>query len=521
MAQRPRPTRAPQRVPPRRPPVRSPYAQRRGPTCGSKFGVALLLTVVLIGVFGYILYDRTFGAIASEDVRERPESSGPPPPLLQQPFNVLLIGVDARDLAPDEGVRSDTLIVVHIDPIDKWASMLSIPRDTFVKIPYRDDVEGTKITLAYSWGFQNPEIYGEGTRPSDAGQALAADTVEEFLGLTIDYTVQVDHRGFESLVDAIDGITLDVPHAMLDAEYPTDDFGYVRLLITPGLQRMDGATALQYARTRHIDSDYGRNERQQQVLQATLCELKGRDILGRIEAVPQLVNAVTENVETTMPIDVSTLRGLAALAQDLGIDRLHRYAINPDTVALDERFDNVYDQVWDSASVKELVATFSQNPNQAATPEGPSSTVPEVATIQVQNGRGIRGLAGQVSLDLELAGFTVGDAGDAPADQEHPNTLILDYTGKRQTRERLARIFNVSPEYVRDESANGAAAPFGIDIVVRLGADYEPGQLDLSVTAEPAPNSSDTASQAAVAVPIVADTSPQPAAAPASNGTCK
>ena len=308
MAQPPRSTRSVQRIPARRAPAQSPYRNRHQRGGGGSSVLWLVLIFGIIVVLGYIVWDRTFrtlGDIADvKDVRPKEvEAQGPPPALLQQAFNVLLIGVDAREANPEDGARSDTLIVVHVDPVNKWASMLSIPRDTFVQIPYRDDVAGGKITSAYTWGYSNPEIYGEGTRPDEAGAALAADTVEEFLGLKIDYTAQVNFQGFEQLVDAIDGITVDVPHTILDAEYPTDDYGYVRLLIEPGLQRMDGKTALQYARTRHADNDFGRAARQQQVLQEAARELRQRGILEQVEALPQVLDAMRTSIKTTMPID--------------------------------------------------------------------------------------------------------------------------------------------------------------------------------------------------------------------------
>ena len=230
---------------------------------------------------------------------------------------------------------------------------------------------------------------------------------------------------------------------------------------------MDGMTALRYARTRHVDSDFGRAARQQQVLQAALVELKQRGILGQIEAVPQLLQALRESVKTTMPLaDLGTLRGMAVLAQEIGTDRIQRYSINPDTVALDSRFDNSLNIHWDPGAVRQLAQEFQSGPALVA--EGP-----EAATIQVQNGRGIKGLARQISLDLELAGYTVAPPADAPT-PDNPNTMILDYTGKPETMEKLAQFFGIDPEFVRDESANGAAAPLGVDIVVLVGADYEP-----------------------------------------------
>lgn len=474
MAQPPRSTRSVQRVPTRRAPAQSPYRNRRPQSGGGSTALWLVVIFGIIVVLGYIVWDRTFRTLSDitnvKDVRPQiveDQSQGPPPALLQQAFNVLLIGVDAREANPEDGARSDTLIVVHVDPINKWASMLSIPRDTFVHIPYRDDVAGGKITSAYSWGFSNPTIYGDGTRPDEAGAALAADTVEEFLGIKIDYTAQVNFQGFEQLVDAIDGITIDVPHTILDAEYPTEDYGYVRLLIEPGLQRMDGKTALQYARTRHADNDFGRAGRQQQVIQEAVRELRQRGLLQQVEALPGLLRAMQTSIKTTMPIDdLGTLRGLGTLAQEVGSERIMRFAINPSTVALDENYDNMYDIHWDHAAVAQIAKDFQQGPMPAST-----TTAPETATVQVQNGKGIKGLAGQVSLDLELAGFTVADPTDAPTD-DNPNTLILDYTGKPEMRAKLAQFFNISPDNVRDMSANKDAAPFGVDIVVLIGQDY-------------------------------------------------
>ena len=425
-----------------------------------------------VATLGYFLYDRTLGAIddmaQTRDVRVKPKGDAPTPPLLQQPFNVLLIGVDSRAGRPDEGARSDTLIVVHVNPTEKWGSMLSIPRDTWVTIPYRTDVPGDKINGAYSWGYRNPDIYGQGVKPEDAGAALAADTVEEFLGITIDHTAQVDFQGFQKLVDAINGVTVDVPHAILDAEYPTEDYGYMRLLIEPGLQRMDGLTALRYARTRHADSDFGRGERQQQVIQAALNELRARGLLGQVEALPELLDALRASVQTSMPIDdLTTLRGFAELAQEIGTDRVRRFTISPDTVALDPNYDNLYDLHWDPVEVRALAQEFQLGPGETTV------SAPETARVQVLNGKGIRGLAGQVTTDLQLAGFTVAEAATAPT-AENPHTLILDYTGKPQTRAKLAEFFGVPPEYVRDESENKENAPFEVDIVVLLGDDYTP-----------------------------------------------
>lgn len=476
-----RPYRTPNRVPPRPPRATPRASSRRSSGCGL---AAIVLLALVCGV-GIYLYTNVFGALAriggGEDVRPTPVGGGPPPAIMQQPFNVLVIGVDLRASHPEEGARSDTLIVVHVDPRDKWASLLSIPRDTYVQIPSQacEGAAGTKINAAYSCGYRNPQIYGLEPTPEnrqDAGAALAAQTVEQFLGITIDYTAQVDFAGFERLIDAIGGITVDVERTILDPEYPTEDYGYMRLYIPAGLQRMDGATALRYARTRHVDNDFGRARRQQQVLQAILDELKRQGVLGQIEAAPRLLQVAAESVRTTLKLDptsaqgLANIRGLAGLAQELSADRIQRLVLQPEAFG-DGRYSLQSDLssaiVWDPDYVA-LMARRLTTPPAAL---NPTAAAPAPAVVQVQNGTLIRGLAAQITVDLDVCGYQMAGAADAP-EKGIPQTQILVYTGRMDLARELAQAFGLAPERVIDASATGG--PPGVDVVVRLGEDYQP-----------------------------------------------
>lgn len=473
MSQPPRPYRNPSRVPPRRPsaPNNRAYStslRRRNSGCGLLL-VAVFAVLSVGGVYAYSRISSTLSNISSgEDVRPAVAQQGPPPALLQAPFNVLVLGVDLRADDPTEGARSDTLIVVHVDPVQKFASMLSIPRDTLAEIPNEVCGGAQKINAAYSCGYRNPDIYGPGATPDDAGQALAAQTVEQYLGIKINYTAQVDFNGFQKIVDALGGITVDVPKAILDPEYPTEDYGYMRLYIPAGLQRMDGTTALRYARTRHADNDFGRAQRQQQVLQAVLDELKQQGVLSQIEAVPQLLSVAEESVRTTMPLDLGSIRGLATLAQEIEPGRIQRLVIKPDQ--LEDGSSCLLSDLssaiqWNPECVERLVQQM-QTP-----PPLPQQDQNAPTVVQVQNGTRIRGLAGQVTVDLDVQGFTMTDAADAP-DKDMPNTMILDYTGRSATVQELAQFLNVAPENIVDASAE--QGPPSVDIVVRLGNDYQP-----------------------------------------------
>lgn len=479
MAQPQRPYRTPNRVPPRRPTPQGArgYGTRARRSSGCSLIIAVLLAVLCVG--GAYTYKRVSSAMnvisSGTDVRPTQVASGPPPAILQEPFNVLMIGVDLRSNQADEGARSDTLIVVHVDPLEKWASMLSIPRDTFVQIPNSacNGASGAKINAAYSCGYSNPEIYGPKATPQDAGAALAADTVEEFLGITIDYTAQIDFNGFQQLIDALGGITVDVPRAILDAEYPTEDNGYMRLYIPAGLQRMDGTTALRYARTRHADNDFGRAQRQQQVVQAVLDELKRQGVLNQIEAAPKLLDVASQSVRTTLKLnDIGTLRGLAALAQEIQPNEIQRIVMKPETNP--DGTSNLMSDLssaiqWDPQYVRRVAQQFQVPPGEQA---------PSPAVVQVQNGTLIRGLAGQVTTDLEVRGYKTTAPTDAP--EKIPHTLILDYTGKPEVTQRLAKLLNIDAQYIQDASQE--SAPPSVDVVVRLGEDYEAPTESSSVT---------------------------------------
>jgi LCP family protein required for cell wall assembly len=277
---------------------------------------------------------------------------------IDQPFNVLLIGVDKRAEA-EEGVRSDTLIVVHVDPLDSWAAMLSIPRDSMVEVP---TLGVQKINTAFGYGYTNASaLYGADTTAAAGGGALAAETVEGFLKIPIDYIVQIDFRGFERVVDTLGGITVDVRQPLLDPAYPTEDFGVERIYIPAGLQQMDGATALRYARSRHSTSDFDRSRRQQQVLRAMLQEVRERGILQQAALLPELARNFEASVATTLPLsDLDTLRGLADLALRLDSERITQFSINPNDVAIVA--ENGSDIYWEPNDVAAVVTRFLAGP---------------------------------------------------------------------------------------------------------------------------------------------------------------
>ena len=419
----------------------------------ARLGIGLVVLLLLACAGLLVLQQQIARAVAMEDVRPNRPIARP----LIAPANILLAGVDSRPDHPEEGIRSDSLLLLRLDPVGGWANLLSIPRDSRVTIPGYGDA---KINAAFGHGHATvEEAYGPGTEPIAAASALAADTAEEFLGLRelggrIDYVATVDFDGFAAMIDALGGIEVDVPRRIVDDEYPTPDFGTMRIEFPAGPQRLDGARALQYVRTRHADSDFGRAQRQQQVLGAMAAELRGKSLLSRLLAGLRVLRASSSAIRTTLPAGRPDALLMGLLLLRVEPDDIGQLRIDPESATLLAEQDS--DLVWEPASVQRLVRQSWSRPGE----------VEEQATIQVVNGAGIGGLAARVTSVLDEHGFTTvtPETGEPAA-----RSVLLDFSGKPQTRRRLQTELNGIPL----EERSAAEAPPGIDLIVLLGDDHE------------------------------------------------
>lgn len=377
------------------------------------------------------------------------------PATLKEPFSVLLVGVDKRAEAEAEGVRSDTLILVRVDPLGGWATMLSIPRDSVVPLP-----NGTfgKVNSAYSYGYYHAEtLYGVGTSKDAGGGAAAAETLERFLKVKIDYIAQVDFDGFANLVDSINGIVIDVKAALVDPEYPTENHGVERIYIAPGIQHMDGKTALVYARSRHSSNDFDRSKRQQQVLKAVLSSVRSRGLLAKVSLLPNWIAVLEKNVRTTLPLaDLGTMTDLAGIAMKLDSDRVAQLSINP----LDVRVDNVIgsDIYWNESDVAALVKRWKTG-----------AGINGVVNVQVLNGTTVGGIAAKVTTYVNAQGFSTIDPGDGTRTS---NTILYDIGDHAQARQKLMTALGLAESQVVINSQKPAGATSDATLVLVLGNDY-------------------------------------------------
>lgn len=380
-----------------------------------------------------------------------PATPGPPPPTvapLERPYAILLIGIDRREEGGN--TLNDVNIVVYVHPKGRFASMLSIPRDTAVEIPgfYTD-----KINAAYGLG----EIY---LAEAGGGPALIRQTVENFLGIPIDYYALVDFQGFERLVDLAGGIIVDVPAPLEDNEYPVGTVGYTRIYIPAGLQHMDARTALQYVRSRHGDSDFGRNRRQQQVLLALRDRILQSGLLSDLGRLESLLVEMGRTVQTDIPVDI--LLALAHLTPDIPTERISSYTLDAgNCLSVISGTTRLYP---DLPCVRSIVQEMRQDPVMR-------QVRAEAARIEVRNGTLTCNLCAARTRDYLLKrGFNVVAALQDPQAGTYTRTLILDGGDHPFTRQQLAELLHVRPGFVRQEAVESA------DIVIILGDDYVPPQ---------------------------------------------
>jgi len=187
---------------------------------------------------------------------------------------IMIMGVDERD---DDVGRSDTLMVASIDPKKNQASLLSVPRDTRVKIKGHGF---DKVNAAYAYGKER----------------LTQDTVENLLGVNIDHYVIINTKSFAKIIDALGGIDIDVPKRMY-YEDPWDDDGGLIIDFRPGMQHMDGAKAITYVRYRDEEGDLGRIRRQQDFIKACLDKMVSPAIIPKL---PTIIREVMDSIQTDL-----------------------------------------------------------------------------------------------------------------------------------------------------------------------------------------------------------------------------
>jgi LCP family protein required for cell wall assembly len=335
--------------------------------------------------------------------------------------------------------------------------MLSIPRDLWVNIP---GFNYGRINTAYQLGeaFQLP----------GGGPGLAIETVEELLGVPIDYYAQIDFYAFERFIEEIGGIKLVIPEKMVVDPLGDDNTKTLR----PGLQTLSGELALAYARARKSEgADFDRSQRQQQVVLAIRDRILSSDMIPTlISRSGVLYNELSAGVHTNLNLDQAIK--LAWLASQIPEENIKRAIIGPpDHVNLAVSPDG------EQQVLKPITENIRLLRDEIFTESGPTSPLAsdmspdeqiqiESARLSVLNGSYTAGLAARTSEYLGSLGFNVVVTDNAQTANTY--TEIIFYTGKPYTVSYLVELMGISPFRIRYH--NDPSSP--VDIALILGDDW-------------------------------------------------
>lgn len=403
-----------------------------------------------------------------------------------QRITFLLLGVDQRPDDPSP-LRTDTMIVVTVQPETNQVGMISLPRDLFVPIPGFD--YSGKITTAFTVGELNKYPGG--------GAALATKTVSEFLGYPIDYTVMINFDGFVQAIDAIGGVDVVVAKTIHDEEYPTIDYGYQTFHLDAGPQHLDGETALKYARSRHGsgNDDFQRTNRQQQLLLAVKDKLIENKLLTPVRLL-DLVRVVSNSVEHDIP--ATTLPSLLTLASRVQFDQIQQLVLDTRYAQVDANSKFGWILVPDREKIRPAVAQIFSgqaapaqvdveilaaqqeqqqayqvrqqvlNDYQTQAEALRQQLSAEGARVGVYNGTGDPMLTARAADWLQRQGYNVVEAKDADR-ADYPRTALITYSDKPVAIEGLKNMFAIAEDNLQ---AGDSGAESALDLRLIIGRDF-------------------------------------------------
>lgn len=403
----------------------------------SLWGLLALVVSVLAG--GYIYLDDTLQAAAPNTPQAKRARAATKPVLPGQPTNVLLIGSDTRPSEGDPG-RSDTLMLVRMDPQRDFISMLSFPRDLYVP------------------------IYGAGTDKINAAYSLGADvtikTVEQLTGQPVNAYMIVDFTGFANLVDAVGGVYLDIDRRYYNKNIGTADTNYSNIDLQPGYQKLNGADALAYVRYRHTDSTYSRDARQQLFLSELKRQTKD---FGNLTNITTFRKIWGRNIETSIR-DPKRFLSLLELALVTPKDRIARVSIDATS---DMTSAGASIQVASQAAIDQAVSDWREPEFEFGKKTTTKAIDPASVDVTVLNGSGHLLAAESVAEALATKRYHTLVGGNANS-FGYASSAVYYAPAYRDTARKIATLLGPS-------ATIGAFQPgqaHGNEVVVVAGADF-------------------------------------------------
>ena len=392
-----------------------PVPTRSGWARVGRFFVWLLALVVMVAAAtaagAYLYYHETVvGGLAAHSRDVKIASKKLDIPLPNQPAIALVVGSDMRLGDAANGSRSDTIMLLRVDPVSKSISMLSFPRDLTTQLWCGDKIVGNdRINGAYS----------------ACGPKGTLETVKHLTGLPVNYLITVNFRGFRQIVDRIGGIWVDVDRRYHNQNTGTAATAYANINLWPGYQKLNGSNALDYVRFRHTDSDLFRIARQQQFVKAIKLQLSQNFSVFKALKV---VGAITHNVEIGQA-------GGGSLEKAIQQYALLAYSL-PAGHFIQAKIEGIQGQNMLTAPPSAIAAAVAdfQNPDVQAAQKATAVTFgrkaaglkappPTHVTVSVVNGNGIPGSATNASYGLSQRGYQI----NTPQNTVLRNAPTFDY----------------------------------------------------------------------------------------------
>jgi LCP family protein required for cell wall assembly len=372
-------------------------------------------------------------------------------------INILVMGLDRRPSDGGDPTRTDTMFVMSVDPSAHTARGLAMPRDLYVNIPSKtgNSTYKDRINTVYE--------VGELQKYPGGGPALAKQVVGKLLGIKINYYVLVDFQGFKKVVDLLGGIDVDVPAPGLNDPYysETEKPGdYYPCVFKEGVHHMTSSDALCYARSRNYSpgGDLDRILRQQRIVYAVMKKATDLHVL----ADPGNVLNLWKRYRDTIVTDLNDIQipGYAKMAASIDPDQLAFLSVGPATQPYTTS-EGAQVLLPSDAGIKQIVDAFLSD----------NKLTQENAVVQVQNATADQN-QGPKAVDF-LSSLGVQSANIHTINQPDPTqtqTVVIDYTGKTYTADRIASWLGLTKDRVKNASIT-EPRPGNADIVVILGSD--------------------------------------------------
>ncbi|MET9480724.1 LCP family protein [Streptomyces sp. NPDC006638] len=424
---------------------------------------ALAVGALGAGGAGTWIYQRLDGNIHGADIDGkigggRPVNSSP------GSQNILVVGSDSRTGANAKygsdltTMQSDTLMVLHIAANRDWATVVSLPRDSWVTIPACDRGNGSESGPHH---FKINEAFAIGGTGGDVAAAAACTirTVERNTGLRIDHFMSVDFQGFKGMVNALGGIEVCPGTAIHDKKAHLD--------LEAGCQTVRDEKALGYVRTRYSvgdGSDLGRIGRQQEFMEAVAA--KAQKKLTSPKALYGFLDSATKSLTTDEPLaGIKPLYALASEIKGIPENRLAFLTVPNYPREADVPADRA-NVVWQYPQASDLFTSLARDREVSKKRLEAAARTPVYAStvrVQVLNGTGTAGRAAAVAETLRTAGFTVASIGNAPGTTGRTS---VEYPGGLGPQARV--LASRLPDVAARESAQ--ASP-GV-VTLTVGTDF-------------------------------------------------